>query len=81
MFQISGVRYFDGSPTFWGNKLNGNDADWSILNFKLSLMNYLKMEKKQQLNFYFYKKQAITVEETNGINFLFGQYNKEALSM
>ncbi|MBK9635708.1 MAG: hypothetical protein IPO64_14795 [Bacteroidetes bacterium] len=62
VFQISGVRYFDGSPTFWGNKLNGNDAGWSALEFQTDPDELFEDGKETTVKFFAaYKKQAITV--------------------
>ncbi len=62
VFQISGVRYFDGKPTFWGNKLNGNDLGWSALEFETDPYELFEDGKETTVKFFAaYKRQAITV--------------------
>jgi len=62
VFQISGVRYFDGKPTFWGNKLNGNDLGWSALEFETDPDELFEDGKETTVKFFAaYKRQAITV--------------------
>jgi len=61
-FQISGVRYFDGKPTFWGNKLNGNDTGWSALEFEIDPCELFEDGKETTVKFFAaYRKQGITV--------------------
>jgi len=62
VFQISGVRYYDGKPTFWGNKLNGNDLGWSALEFQTDPDELFEDGKETTVKFFAaYKRQAITV--------------------
>ena len=62
IFQISGVRYFNGTPTFWGNKLNGNDREWSALEFETSPDDLFEDGKEITIKFFAaYRCQRITV--------------------
>lgn len=62
VFQISGVRYFEGKPTFWGNKLNGNDLGWSALEFETDPDELFEDGKETTVKFFAaYKRQAMTV--------------------
>ncbi len=62
IFQISGVRYFNGTPTFWGNKLNGNDTGWSALEFETDPDDLFEDGKEITIKFFAaYRRQTITV--------------------
>jgi hypothetical protein len=62
VFQISGVRYFDGKPTFWGNKLNGSDLSWCALEFETDPYELFEDGKEITIKFFAaYKRQVITV--------------------
>jgi hypothetical protein len=62
IFQISGVRHFDGKSTFWGNKLNGNDSGWSALEFETDPNELFEDGKEITVKFFAaYRKQELTV--------------------
>ncbi|MBK7816429.1 MAG: hypothetical protein IPJ60_02070 [Sphingobacteriaceae bacterium] len=70
VFQISGVIYFDGKPTFWGNKLNGNDLGWSALEFETDPEELFEDGKETTIKFFAaYKRLAITVGGRQRIKF------------
>lgn len=62
VFQISGVRYFNGETTFWGNKLNGIDTGWSALEFDTTPYDLFEDGKEITVKlFAAYRKQTIRV--------------------
>ena len=62
VFQISGVRYFGGKTTFWGNKLNGNDLGFCALEFATDPDELFEDGKEITVRlFAAYKKQTIPV--------------------
>lgn len=62
IFQISGVRYFNGTATFWGNKINGTDIGWSALEFDTDPDELFEDGKEITIKFFAaYQKQSINV--------------------
>jgi hypothetical protein len=63
VFQVSGIRYFNGKATYWGNcKVDGKDAGWSALIFDVDPEGLFEDGKETTVKFYAaYQKQSITV--------------------
>jgi hypothetical protein len=60
IFQILSVKYFNGTKIFWGNKLNGNDREFSALEFETDPYELFEDGKEITIKFFAaYRRQPI----------------------